>query len=232
METITKIISLIILSQFIFATNISADGLEDIKKLSNCKETVIKRGSEKGEKITRCRIKEPSIVQGYLCKGWITFYDNGEIKDFQAAESISIQNIPIPENTRVFLRRDGTLSYCWFSEDVIIQGYRCPGGYGKATTAFHCNGKLSLVFLREPALIQEIPCREGGLSATCFYKSGTLRSCELSKNIEYQGIKYKKRTKLTFDEKGNVIKSSRKPFYSRLFWDTMYSIVKLFVKGA
>ncbi|NOY76622.1 MAG: hypothetical protein GXO76_02000, partial [Calditrichaeota bacterium] len=168
-------------------------------------------------------------IQGYPCIGWTWFYQNGRLDNFELSQTVTIQGIEIPAKSRVFLRKeDGTLEQCYFSKDLIIQGYPCDGGHKKEATGFYPNGKLRFIFLTEPRTIQGIPCRHGGLSIIQFHESGRLKQCELPHDFEYNGAKYKGRTKLYLDEEGHVIKTKRAGFFTRLFFDVADAIVRLF----
>lgn len=200
----------------------------NIPHIAQCDTIRKTKGPNQGTYKIRCKYKEPVTVQGYSCIGWTWYYQDGRLDNFQAHETITIQGIKIPKNSRVFLRQDGTLDQCYFSKDIIIQGYPCDGGHKKEATGFYPNGKLRFIFLTEQRTIQGIPCRPGGLSIIQFYENGTLKQNELPDDFEYKGIKYKGRTKLFWDEDGHIIKTERPSFFARLLFDGLYSIVKIF----
>jgi hypothetical protein len=200
----------------------------NIPHTTTCDTVRKTKGPNMGTYKIRCRYKEPVNVQGYPCIGWTWYYQDGLLDNFQVNETIIIQDIEIPQDSRVFLRQDGTLSQCYFSKDVTIQGYPCDGGHKKEATGFYPNGNLRFIFLTEQRTIQGIPCRQGGLSIIQFYESGKLKQNKLPHDFEYNGVKYKGRTKLFLDEGGKVLKTERAGFFSQLFFDGLYSVIKMF----
>ena len=200
----------------------------DIPHIAQCDTIRKTKGPNKGSYKIRCKYKQPVNVSGYPCIGWTWYYQNGTPANFQVNEDIVIQGIHIPKDSRVFLRPDGTLDQCYFSQDVIIKGYTCDGGHKKEATGFYPDGSLRFIFLTEQRTIQGLPCRPGGLSIVQFYESGKLKQCELPHDFEYRGTKYKSRTKLFWDESGHVTKTERQGFFTRMFYDGLYGIIKLF----
>ena len=150
-------------------------------------------------------LRKPAEVEGYPCKNWIGFGKDGRLSQFQLAEPREIQGLSIPENSTVFLNRNGQLASCWLSRNTEIQGLLCDGGIMKVTTVFHTNGTIACCFLAKSALIQNIPCEASVLDPVYFYESGKLKSCTLSESIVVEGRKYKKGSKVSFDENGRLI---------------------------
>lgn len=151
-------------------------------------------------------LRKSAEVEGYPCKNWIGFSRDNRLVQFQLAEKRDIQGIPIPENSTVFLTGDGRLASCWLSRNTEIQGILCDGGIMKVTTVFHTNGTIACCFLAKSTLIQNIPCEASVLDPVYFYETGKLRSCTLSESIVIDGRKYRKGSKVSFDESGGLIK--------------------------
>ena len=200
----------------------------DVPRITKCDTIRKTKAPKKGTSKIRCKYKRPTQIQGYPCIGWTWFYQDGSLDNFQVNNMITIQGIEIPKNSRVFLRRDGTIDQCYFSKDMTIQGYPCDGGHQKEATGFYPNGNLRFIFLTEQRTIQEIPCRPGGLSIIQFYENGRLKQCELPHDFEYKGVRYQKRTKLYLDKEGHVTNTKREGLLLRAFQDFAYNIVRLF----
>ncbi|MFH1081261.1 MAG: hypothetical protein V1766_13555 [Pseudomonadota bacterium] len=155
--------------------------------------------------IKKCKLKDTINIQNIPCKNWIWFHENGKLAQFQLSEKTEIQGIMVPPGSTVFKREDGSLEHCWFSKDVMVQGYPCNGGSMKVDTAFHANGKISCCFLSEATEIQGIPCQAGVMKPVQFSESGNLMNCSLSQNYIVGEKTFKKGQKLAFDENGNVV---------------------------
>lgn len=200
----------------------------EIPFVSQCDTIRKSKGPNKGSYKIRCKYKEPVDIQGYPCIGWTWFYEDGLLDNFEVSETVTIQGIEIPKKSRVFLHRDGTVEQCYFSKDMIIQGYPCEGGHKKEATGFYPNGNLRFIFLTEPKTIQGIPCRHGGVSIIQFYENGRLKKCTLARDHEYKGSLYKSGTELYFDQTGNVVKKERPGLVTRVLFDLASAVVKLF----
>ncbi|MCD4650387.1 MAG: hypothetical protein K8S56_01160 [Candidatus Cloacimonetes bacterium] len=178
--------------------------------------------------ICRGYSKEPIEINGYSCVRYIWFYPEGTLDNFEVADSTIINNIPIPARSKKFLTPDGVLDCVWFSRDVLVQGYFCPGGNCKEATGFHPNGQLRYVFPREPVEINGILCYPSGMTGVYFYPEGNLKSCYVYQDVDIQGKHYKKATQLQFSQLGEIIGSQRPSFFYRLFWwHIMYGLVKI-----
>lgn len=159
--------------------------------------------------IRKCKLKEPTMVQGFPCKRWIRFYQNGRLEQFEILEPITLQDIDIPAKSTVFLYRDGSLKKTWFSDSMTIQGVPCKGArLGKVTTAFHDNGILQWCFLTEPKTIQGIPCKAGLTDIVGFHPNGMLKTCTVEKQTTVQGHIYTRGMKIYLDESGNILPES------------------------
>ena len=167
--------------------------------------------------LKKCHLLHETQINGFLCKRWIRFYENGAVKQIQVAEDCSVQNLPTPKDTFVFFREDSMVEKMWLSRDTEIQGILCHGGWGKSATGFYASGRLRFTFPPQRQMINEIPCKPGGLAGVYFHENGQLQRCYLDTDIVYQGKEYKKDTRLTFDESGTVVSTYRKTFWEKWF---------------
>jgi len=154
--------------------------------------------------LKKCKLRIPTVVQGYPCQCWLRFYPSGRLKELRLSESKRIQGIEIPRKSVVFFRSDGLLDHCWLRKDLTIQGIPCNGGFMKADTGFHRNGKLAYCGLSKSTDIQGIPCKASPFTNVVFHPSGKLKKCTLSKDHTINGTEYGKGTALRFDSAGNV----------------------------
>jgi hypothetical protein len=155
--------------------------------------------------IKKCKLENPIIIQNIPCKRWVWFHENGRLAQFQLSEQMEIHGIMVPCGSTVFLREDGSLEHCWFSKDIVIQGYPCNGGFMKVDTAFYKNGIISCCFLTEPTEIQGVPCQASVFKPVQFYETGKLKNCSLSKEYVSGDKTYKKGQKITFNGNGEVL---------------------------
>lgn len=159
--------------------------------------------------IRKCKLKEPTVIQGYPCERWVRFYQNGGLEQFEILESVTLQDIDIPAKSTIFLYRDGSLKKTWFSDSMRVQGIPCKGAQlGKVTTAFHDNGALQWCFLTEPTTIQGIPCKASLTDIVGFHPNGMLKTCTVEHQITVQGNIYTRGMKIYLDDSGNILPES------------------------
>jgi len=87
-----------------------------------------------------------------------------------------------------------------------------PGGRGERTkyqACFHPNGWLRFGNLKEPTIIQGVPCEKStrkiwltkGPSGIYFHDNGRLKGCRLSRDVQ----SFKKHKRIEIDREGNVV---------------------------
>ena len=180
-----------------------------------------RRGSDRYYKngaLRQCELVRVMNLQGYPCKGWVWFHDNGSLEEFQLAESTSVQGIGFPRRTWLNLNEDGTLNYVFLPHSMVIQGVPCAGsrmGREGIMTAFHRNSNLRECYLAFSATIRNVPLHAGAFSPVELYDDGSLKSGWLAESYEADGTLYGKNTRLTFSEEGMVIASYHRNWFGR-----------------
>jgi hypothetical protein len=156
--------------------------------------------------IRKCKLKEPTTIQGYPCERWVRFYQNGKLEQFEILEPVTLQDIDIPAKSTVFLYRGGALKKTWFSNSMTIQGLPCKGArLGKVTTSFYDNGALQWCFLTEPQTIQNIPCKASLIDIVGFHANGMLKTCTVERQVTAQGNIYTRGMKIYLDDSGKIL---------------------------
>lgn len=155
--------------------------------------------------LDRCRLTEPTIIDGFVCIDWIHLSEEGCIEQFEVARPFPFAGISVPVGSIVFFYEDEPqlIETIMFSRDVEINELIVQGGT-KIMTSFHKNGRLRSCFLDQDTNIQGIPCKADLFNYVSFYPTGRLESCKLSTDITLQGIEYKKGTDMHFEEDGSV----------------------------
>jgi hypothetical protein len=151
-------------------------------------------------------LAEDTVIQDYPCKAtFITFYEDWTLENFQLSEPYEFGKNLLPINTWIILTKEGHIRICQFPKDTEIQGHLCKGGWGGrsgCTTGFYKNGKLKHFFSREDILIEGVPCKRGGV---ILHDNGRLKKCKLTEDTVRNGTKYKRNSKMNFDEEGAVV---------------------------
>ena len=154
-------------------------------------------------------LAENTLIQGYPCKkGFIFFYDNGNLRTFRFSKPFEFSDFVIPEKTWGMLDREGDIYICFFSKDTKVQGYPCRGsimGLEGVQTSFHKNGKLNCFFPRKDIEIDGILCKGSVFHLTGLHDNGKLRNCTLAKTMIINGKEYQKGTKITLDKEGGIL---------------------------
>ncbi|MBD3869410.1 MAG: hypothetical protein IFK94_14915 [Acidobacteria bacterium] len=118
----------------------------------------------------------------------------------------------LPTGTRVRLDDAGNLDVCFLGLDTELEGHLCRGQGHGYMTGFHPNGRLRLCWLKNPELIQDIPCRKatffndafGPTVGVEFYPDGSLAGCKLDRDITVEGREIKRGERVEFDRNRNL----------------------------
>ena len=154
-------------------------------------------------------LSEDSLIQDYPCKkGFVFFYDNGDLNTFQFSKPFEFSDFVIPAKTWGMLDKEGCIYICFFSEDTEVQGYPCRGsimGREGIQTSFHKNGKLNSFFSRTDIEIDGIFCKGSVFHLIGLHNNEKLRNCTLAKTMIINGREYQKGTKVKFDKEGKLL---------------------------
>jgi len=163
-----------------------------------------------GDKIMKCKLSDTATLNGYKCISWIWFFENGQIKQFETAEDIKMNNFVIPSNSTVFFNEQtpNKIKYIWFSKDVIINNVGCKGG-GKISTEFYDNDSLKACFLTKDQNIQGFPCQSSLLKPVYFYPNGKIKILTLTIDSKFADAVYKNGESIIVGEDGKVSKFKR-----------------------
>ncbi len=71
------------------------------------------KGSDKyyaDGKMESCKLKQPALINGYLCKNKVYFHANGNLKQCELAEQVVIKEEVIAKHTTLQFSEDGKIS--------------------------------------------------------------------------------------------------------------------------
>lgn len=154
--------------------------------------------------VSRGKLSKVQPINGTLCQRWVHFHPNGQVKQMQLAKAAVLQGVPVPPDSTVFLTSDGKLRTVWFAKDTSIQGITVRGG-GKISTGFHPNGKTASFFLRQPAILDGVPCRASLFKPVLLHPNGRLKSASLNRATLIQGKAWKKGDVVKFNTSGKLL---------------------------
>ena len=153
-------------------------------------------------------IDTETVVGGRACRaGWLHLHPDGTPAAFTAAQDIVLPRVTIPAGTWVNQNPEGIVTTCAFPADTLVQGHLCRGTGGPkgAQTAFYPDGALRQFFLAKPATIDGVPC-DTSLSrgSVELYENGRLKSGRLGQDLERDGRKLRKGTRITLSPEGQI----------------------------
>ncbi len=176
-------------------------------------EFVIRKGSDsyyyKGQ-LEKCFLKEEAVVEGFTCKEWIHYYEDGSLRRFTIVEPDTFDGIFFPKKSTLFLTEDQKLEKCWFGKKTTLQGLPIYGGFRNITITFHENGNIACCFLSKKHEIQGIPCKNGVVNPVFFYPSGKLKRCTVGRSVAIQEVLLKPGTIVDLNEEGRITSISEK----------------------
>lgn len=114
-----------------------------------------------------------------------------------------------PEGSWPYFDPPGVLKCVFLAHDYKVQGYLLRGEGHNYQTCFHPSGWLEFGNLKEPTVIQGVPCgissfrvwMSKGPSGIKFHDNGRLKGCRLSEDIH----SFKKDKWVEIDREGNVV---------------------------
>ncbi|MGE5479922.1 MAG: hypothetical protein ACM3U1_05790 [Chloroflexota bacterium] len=123
----------------------------------------------------KCRLKDTASIGLYKCVGWIHFFPNGDVDNFETAAPVKYSRYEIPPNSRIFFYDNAhdKIKTVWFPEDIKLDGIECQGGE-KISVDFYENGSLKACFLSRNQTIQGFPCKSSLFSPVYFYPDGRI----------------------------------------------------------
>jgi|GEM_PF-2440765 len=151
------------------------------------------------------KLRQDTEINGRLCRRWVHWNPDGTLDGCQLAQDENHTSGTIPEDTMLWFSAEGQLSSAWLSEDAVLDGHFCRGGWGKVSTHFHPNGRVSSYYLRDGRIVAGVPCEASIMVPVVLYDDGSLKSCMLSRRWDDQGETYPRATRLRFDRGGQVV---------------------------
>lgn len=156
--------------------------------------------------IAHRRLAHSVELQGIPCAaGDAWFFPDGKLANCSLARDFVIGHLPIPKGSWLSLTRAGVPDHIFLAKNTNLDGYLCKGGglLGPSegpSTAVYPSGALKTCWLAEDTTIEGVPCSHasmiadvmGGNSGTYFRGDGRLEACMLSRNVEFQGKRYRK----------------------------------------
>lgn len=163
-----------------------------------------------GDKIMKCELSDTATLNGYKCISWIWFFENGQIKQFETAVDIKMNDFVIPSNSTIFFndQAPNKIKYIWLSKDMMINNIECKGG-GKISTEFYDNDSLKACFLTKDQNIQGFPCQSSLFKPVYFYPNGKIKILTLSIDSKLGNTNYEKGESIIIDENGSATKFKR-----------------------
>ena len=118
-------------------------------------------------------------------------HSDGRLENCLLARDAVVVGNRFPSGSWLFFDPPGVLRCVFLAHDYEVQGYVLRGKGHDYQTCFHPNGRLSFGNLKEPTVIQGIPCEKGtfmtwlfkGKACVKFHDNGRLKGCLLSEDV-------------------------------------------------
>jgi hypothetical protein len=171
--------------------------------------------------VTLLTLTRDTVIDGFPCgptgRARAEVHGNGRLSECPVPRDTVLSGHRFPRASWPRFTDRGVLVAAWLSQDVRLQGVPCKGtGYKAWAVGFHPNGRLSLCYLSEAAVIDGVPCQAAwfwreltGTTQLQLYPDGRLRSCRLSRAVTLNGARYKKGQRFTRPESSPTPESNR-----------------------
>jgi hypothetical protein len=154
---------------------------------------------------------------------FVTFFKSGFPGMCTLSREASFNGLLLPANSKVMYNIYGQKIGFWLAEKRSIQGVMIAHSWDGIVNKVHKNGKLKAVWLAEEQEIEGVPCTSSmnifiyGMKAmhygtkrmAFFYDNGKLQQAMISKDIEIQGINFKKGELICFDKEGKIDRDAK-----------------------
>ena len=159
--------------------------------------------------LTKLELAEPTEFEGVPCKDEALLYPDGRLEGCRLSRDAKVAGHMFPKGSWPYFDPPGTLNCVFLEHDYEVQGYLLRGESHHYQTCFHTNGWLRFGNLKEPTVIQGVPCEKStrkiwlsiGPSGIYFHDNGRLKGCRLSRDIH----SFKKHKWIEIDRDGNVV---------------------------
>jgi len=176
-------------------------------------------------KLRRCTLSKDYTYDGFTMPSGSLLYlfKSGTPEICEISREASFNGLLLPANSKVMYNIYGQKTGFWLAEKRSIQGVMIAHSWDGITNKVHKNGKLKAVWLAEEQEIEGVPCTSSmnifiyGMKAlhygtkrmAFFYENGKLQQAMISKDIEIQGISFKKGELICFDKEGKIDRNAK-----------------------
>ena len=177
--------------------------------------------------LLRIRLGKDTTISGVRCaptgRARAAVFASGRLSSCPLASDTVIAQHPLAAGTWIDLTEDRALRSVWLSRDTELQGHPCKGtGYKGWSTEFYHSGRLRLCYPARETIIDGVPCRGAsfraelfGITQVVFHESGQLRSCSVARDLDRNGIRFRKRDRIELDVQGRAARSQEPPHDER-----------------
>ena len=159
--------------------------------------------------LTKLKLDQPTEIDEIPCEKEALLFPDGRLESCLLARDTIVSGHKFPAGSWPYFDPPGTLKCVFLARDYEVQGYLLRGEGHNYQTCFHPNGWLRFGNLKEPTVIQGVPCRKStfmvsmlkGASGVQFHANGRLKGCRLSEDIH----SFKKDKWIEVDPEGNVV---------------------------
>ena len=159
--------------------------------------------------LTKLELDEPTEIDGIPCMDEALMYPDGRLEGCSLAHDTKVAGHMFPKGSWPYFDPPGVLKCVFLEYDFEVQGYLLRGERTNYQTCFHPNGWLRFGNLKEPTVIQGVPCEKStreiwlskGPSGIYLHDNGRLKGCRLSRDVH----SFKKHKWIEIDREGNVV---------------------------
>ncbi|MBT8073068.1 MAG: hypothetical protein HKP21_05100 [Xanthomonadales bacterium] len=159
--------------------------------------------------LTKLELDTPTVIEGVPCKSEALLFPDGRLEGCLLSRDAEVAGHVFPQGSWPYFDPPGVLKCVFLARDFEVQGYLLRGKGHDFQTCFHPNGWLAFGNLREPLVIQGVPCGAStfwkwllkGPSGIQFHDNGRLKGCRLSRDVN----NLKKDQWIKIDREGNVV---------------------------
>lgn len=134
---------------------------------------------------------EPTDVDGLPAQRWVHRHADGTLRGLQLAADAAVGGRRFPAGTFLWFGEGGVLEHVWLSRDQDVDGYRCTGGMGKVSTAFHPDGSLRSFFPPHDVRVGHVLCKSSMFAPVRLHPDGSLDRAQVAEDVEIAGAAYR-----------------------------------------
>ena len=179
----------------------------------------------KNGKIRSCYLSKDYVFLNYNlpCGSALFFLESGKLFMCEITKETSFNGLVLPPKATVFFKKMGENISFWLPDKTRIQGIFLAANSDGVGHSIYKNGQLKSIWLAKDQEIDGVPCSTSGnifkygfkvmglgtKRMVWLYDNGKIQQAMISRDVNIQGVDFKKGDIICFDKQGKIDTASK-----------------------